>query len=194
MLGSEATNTKQEEMTDKMIEDIKMKLLSSRDKYILSNKDTLPDFEPVSKSANKSAGLMRKQNSSLSGDLVMKKESSQGPTMVTENQHRGGEKQSTSVLTGQTEKRNLAIKQINETFSKSNEIQVGTSKMDQRGRAIKGVTALSVKDITPMDQAELLKLSMVINDDDLSKATTEAGTKNNGHLLYSFKDKNGDTR
>lgn len=60
MLGSEATNTKQEEMTDKMIEDIKMKLLSSRDKYILSNKDTLPDFEPVSKSANKSAGLMRK--------------------------------------------------------------------------------------------------------------------------------------
>jgi len=45
-----------------------------------------------------------------------------------------------------------------------------------------------------MDQAELLKLSMVINDDDLSKATTEAGTKNNGHLLYSFKDKNGDTR
>ena len=194
MLGSEATNTKQEEMTDKMIEDIKMKLLSSRDKYILSNKDTLPDFEPVSKSANKSAGLMRKQNSSLSGDLVMKKESSQGPTMVTENQHSGGEKQSTSVLTGQTEKRNLAIKQINETFSKSNEIQVGTSKMDQRGRAIKGVTALSVKDITPMDQAELLKLSMVINDDDLSKATTEAGTKNNGHLLYSFKDKNGDTR
>jgi len=47
-------------MTDKMIEDLKMKLLSSRDKYILSNKDTLPEFEPISKSANKSSGMMRK--------------------------------------------------------------------------------------------------------------------------------------
>ena len=98
------------------------------------------------------------------------------------------------MATGQAEKRGLAIKQINETFVRSSEIKVGAQKIDQRGRAINGVTAVSVKDILPMDHAELLNLSMVINDDDLSKATQEASLKNNGHLLHSFKDKSGDTR
>ena len=42
-----AVKTKSEdEMTEKMLEDLRLKLLSSRDKFILSNKDTLPDFEP----------------------------------------------------------------------------------------------------------------------------------------------------
>jgi len=34
-----------------MLEGLKRKLLSSRDKFILSNKDTLPDFEPQAKKA-----------------------------------------------------------------------------------------------------------------------------------------------
>lgn len=34
----------EDEITDKMLEGLKRKLLSSRDKFILSNKDTLPDF------------------------------------------------------------------------------------------------------------------------------------------------------
>ena len=45
---------------------------------------------------------------------------------------------------------------------------------------MKGVTATSVKKVVPLTQAELLKLSLVINDDDLDKATIEAGTINNG--------------
>ena len=66
--------------------------------------------------------------------------------------------------------------------------------MDMSGRPIKGVTAVSVKEILPMHQAELLKLTMVVNDDDLDKVTMDAGEKNNGHLLHSFTDKNGDQR
>ena len=64
--------------------------------------------------------------------------------------------------------------------------------MDARGRPIKGVTAVSVKEILPMHQAELLKLCMVVNDDDLDKVTMDAGERINGQLLHSFKDKNGD--
>jgi len=38
----------------------------------------------------------------------------------------------------------------------------------------------------------LLKLAIVVNDDDLDRATMEAGSVNNGHLYHSFKDKNGE--
>ena len=51
-----------------------------------------------------------------------------------------------------------------------------------------------MKDILPMHQAELLKLSMVVNDDDLEKVVMESANVNNGHLLHSFKDKSGDMR
>jgi hypothetical protein len=72
------------------------------------------------------------------------------------------------------------------------DIKEGCQKLDARGRPIKGVTAVSVKEILPMHQAELLKLCMVVNDDDLDKVTMDAGERINGHLLHSFKDKNGD--
>ena len=48
--------------------------------------------------------------------------------------------------------------------------------------------------MVPLTQAELLKLSLVINDDDLDKTTIEAGTINNGQILHSFKDKSGEMR
>lgn len=53
---------------------------------------------------------------------------------------------------------------------------------------------MSVKDILPMHHAELLKLSMVVNDDDLNKATMEAAERNNGYLLHAIKDSNGELR
>ena len=53
--------------------------------------------------------------------------------------------------------------------------------MDANGKPIRGVTAVAVKDVLPMQQAELLKLALVVNDDDLDKATMEAGSVNNGH-------------
>ena len=48
LLGSSSTaQVKNEtEVTEKMLDELKRKLLSSRDKFILSTKDTLPDFEP----------------------------------------------------------------------------------------------------------------------------------------------------
>ena len=70
-------------------------------------------------------------------------------------------------------------------------IKVGDPKIDASGRVIKGVTAVSVKDVLPMKQAELLKMAIVVNDDDLDKATMEAGARNNGHLIHVCKDKNG---
>ena len=51
---------------------------------------------------------------------------------------------------------------------------------------IEGVTAVNVKDILPMQHAELLKLCMVVNDDDFDKGTLNAGQKTNGHFLHSF--------
>ena len=53
---------------------------------------------------------------------------------------------------------------------------------------------MSVKDVLPMPHAELLKLSTVVNDDDLDRATMEAGNINNGHLLHTFKDNNNEMR
>ena len=88
----------------------------------------------------------------------------------------------------------MAIKQIKETFEKSQTIKVGAQKVDPRGKAIPGVTALAVKDLVPMQQAELLKLSMVVNVDELDKTVMNAASLNNGHLLYSFMDKNGEPR
>lgn len=35
---------------------------------------------------------------------------------------------------------------------------------------------------------------MVVNDDDLDKATIAAGQKTNGHFLHSFQDDGGDAR
>ena len=62
-----------------MLEDLKRKLLTSRDRYILSNKDALPEFEPNYGAAakKKSAAQIRKQNSALNDrDLMQNKESS----------------------------------------------------------------------------------------------------------------------
>ena len=166
----------EDEITDKQLEDLKQKLLSSRDKFILSNNDTLPE----SVTQQKKPGLIKQTSSMIAG-----------PTGARD--HQGGG-MGRPVLTSQSEKRNLAIKQISETFERSKTIKVGAQKVDQRGRAIKGVTATAVKDILPMHQAELLKLSMVVNDDDLEKAVMESANVNNGHLLHSFKDKSGDMR
>ena len=46
-----------------------------------------------------------------------------------------------------------------------------------------------------MQQAELLKLFMIVNtDEDLDKTTMAASNKNNGHLLHAFKDTSGEMR
>lgn len=147
-------------MTDKMLAELKQKLLSSRDQFILSNRDMLPEAElPKASPAliKKSSSMM---NSSMAGKDKANKDS------------RGD---SDPVFTNQSEKRNLAVKQIRETFERSKMIRVGAQKTDANGRAIKGVTAVAVKDVLPMKQAELLKMAIVVNDDDLDKATMDAG-------------------
>lgn len=146
-------------MTEKVLEDLKRKLLSSRDKFILSNKDTLPDFEPQKKAPE----TLLKQSSIISETDPVKKEEA---VQV-------GNKLEPLVLTGESDKKSLAIKQISETFERAKRIKVGCPKLDQRGRPIKNITAVSVKDILPLHHAELLKLSMVVNDDDLDKTTME---------------------
>ena len=51
-----------------------------------------------------------------------------------------------------------------------------------------------VKDFLPMHHGELLKFSMLINDDDLDKETVAASSKVNGHALLQFKDANEELR
>jgi hypothetical protein len=45
-----------------------------------------------------------------------------------------------------------------------------------------------------MHHGEILKVSMLINDDELDKETMDAGTKVNGHLMHQFKDPSDDLR
>lgn len=65
---------------------------------------------------------------------------------------------------------------------------VGVPKRDIRNRPIKNVTAVTVRDVLPMRQAELMKMVIVVNDDDLDKATMVAGHQNNGQLIHTCKD------
>jgi len=45
-----------------------------------------------------------------------------------------------------------------------------------------------------MHHGEVLKISMLINDDELDKETKATGYEVNGHLLHQFKDTHGDLR
>lgn len=45
-----------------------------------------------------------------------------------------------------------------------------------------------------MHHGEIIKLAMMINEDDLAQDTQNAGMKVNGHLMHSFKDENGEQR
>lgn len=68
------------------------------------------------------------------------------------------------------------------------------SKLDSFGVPVPGVTAVAVKEILPMQLASLLKLCVVINDDETAKDTVRAGQLTNGHLMHSFIDDEGNTR
>jgi hypothetical protein len=99
-------------------------------------------------------------------------------------------------MTGQSGEENtrLAIAQIEQTFEASSRIKVGQTKLDQYGNEVVGVTAVAVKEILPLQHAQLLKLCVVVNDDELNKDTINAGSVTNGHLMHSFVDDEGDTR
>lgn len=56
------------------------------------------------------------------------------------------------------------------------------------------MTATKVLDVLPMKHAELLKLTMLVNDDDLDRATMAASSMTNGHLLHAFKDATNEQR
>ena len=127
----------------------------------MSNKDTLPELEPE----RTKPALMKKQSSVLSESAAGK-----------DKPGREARSESDPVFTGQPEKRNLAVKQIKETFERSKMIKVGAPKIEASGRVMKGVTAVSVKDLLPMKQAELLKMALVVNDDDLDKQTMDAAS------------------
>lgn len=103
LLGSSTSATQvknEQEVTDKVLEELKRKLLSSRDKFILSNKDTLPDFEPQKKAPEPA---IFKQSSIVSDVDPVKRE---------EVVQAGNKQQETQVLTGQNDKKSLAIQQI----------------------------------------------------------------------------------
>ena len=49
-------------MTDQMLENLKRKLLSSRDRFILSNTDTLPDLEPTAAKKTDLSQMIKKSS------------------------------------------------------------------------------------------------------------------------------------
>jgi len=87
-----------------------------------------------------------------------------------------------------------AVEQIEQTFAASERLKVGMSKLDSFGAPVPGVTAVAVKEILPMQLASLLKLCVVINDDETAKDTVRAGQLTNGYLMHSFIDDEGNTR
>ena len=54
------------------------------------------------------------------------------------------------VLTGYSDKKPLAVKQIDQSFAASKRFKVGEVKRDSKGMPIQGVTAVTVKDVLPM--------------------------------------------
>ena len=69
-------------MTDQMLENLKRKLLSSRDRFILSNTDTLPDLEPT---AAKKTDLsqMIKKSSVMNETQVKEKDAGSEPIVIS---------------------------------------------------------------------------------------------------------------
>lgn len=65
-VGIEAKAKADPQFTEKMLDELKAKLLSSRDRFVLSNKDTLPEFEPKAEAAPAKEILMMRQQSSMS--------------------------------------------------------------------------------------------------------------------------------
>ena len=60
-----------------------------------------------------------------------------------------------------------AVEQIERTFTASKRIKVGCMKLDAFGNEVPGVTAVSVKEVLPLQHAQMLKLCVVINDDEV---------------------------
>lgn len=56
------------------------------------------------------------------------------------------------------------------------------------------MTAVAVRDILPLQHAQLLKMCVVVNDDDVAPETLLAGKASNGHMMHSFADDEGETR
>ena len=54
------------------------------------------------------------------------------------------------VLTGMVEKKALAVKQIDKTFTQVKRFKVGDPKRDARGAPIRGVTAVTVRELLPL--------------------------------------------
>lgn len=88
----------------------------------------------------------------------------------------------------------LAVEQIERTFAASKRIKVGCAKLDQYGNEIPGVTAVAVQEILPLQHAQMVKLCVVINDDEVPKEAVQASSVNNGLLMHSFVDDEGITR
>lgn len=98
------------------------------------------------------------------------------------------------VMTGKSDgkARERAIKQIGRQFEQVRQFEVGCEKPDMRGgldnqkTTIPGVVATSVREILPLQQAEILKLSLVLNEDELNDDCINAASITNGHLLYQI--------
>ena len=56
------------------------------------------------------------------------------------------------------------------------------------------MTAVEVSELLPLHQAELLKLSLVLNEDDQHNDVTSATRLNNGHMLHEFTEEDGQKR
>jgi len=56
------------------------------------------------------------------------------------------------------------------------------------------VTAVSVSELLPMQQAELLKLSIVLNEDEQHDDVTQATRLTNGHMLHEYAEEDGQAR
>ena len=91
-----------------------------------------------------------------------------------------------------------AVEQINKSFRTVKKFTVGCEKPDLRAydenQTVKGVTAVSVSEILPLQQAELLKLCIVLNEDKISADCAKAANINNGILFHGSKQEDGSFR
>lgn len=104
----------------------------------------------------------------------------------------------TSVKRADAQTNEKAVDQINKSFRTVKKFTVGCAKPDLRGyddsQTVQGVTAISVSEILPLQQAELLKLCIVLNEDEITTDCMKAANLNNGHMLHGVKQDDGSFR
>ena len=153
-------------------------LFSERDKFLLSERDNLPQIKKMKTDVKIERGESSRAETQKMEFALQHQESEERP-----------EEKIYSGATGR-DINDRAVQQIKKTFQSVKKFKPGMTKQGDPT-----VTAVSVKEIVPSQFASLIPaLSAVVNDDDTGANVSLAAQNPNGLLLKQFTDAEGENR